>query len=201
MGIIKYNKIILEKVLKSGIVIICLLVFYNYIIGGIVMGKILYIDEYVKGDVGMTDVFEVSKYFLSVLPMTHKKLQKMCYYAYAWYYTLYGKKLFDNGRFEAWIHGPVNRELYSKYKDYGWRNIVEEDKNCNIESDIKEFLNIIIDTFGVYDANELESMTHAEKPWKKAREGYEPYQNCEVKIDDAIIKDYYTSLMKEKQGE
>ena len=44
-------------------------------------------------------------------------------------------------------------------------------------------------------------MTHSEKPWKKAREGYEPYEICEVKIDDNIIKEYYSSLMKENQCE
>ena len=121
--------------------------------------------------------------------MTHKKLQKMCYYAYAWYYTLYGERLFDNGRFEAWIHGPVNRELYLKYKDYRWKEIPQGDITNSICDDIKGFLDTIIDTFGVYDANELENMTHAEKPWKKAREGYAPDQNCEVKIDDNIIID------------
>lgn len=165
------------------------------------MAKILYIDEYFKGDECMTDIFEVSKYFLSVLPMTHKKLQKMCYYAYAWYYTLYGEKLFDNGRFEAWIHGPVNRELYLRYRDSGWKEIKNRDEKYNISGDVKEFLDTIIDTFGVYSANELESMTHAERPWKKAREGYAPDQNCEVKIDDNIIKDYYSSLMQENQCE
>lgn len=163
------------------------------------MAKILYIGEYLRGEQCMTEIFEVSNYFLSVLPMTHKKLQKMCYYAYSWYYTLYNKKLFDNGGFQAWIHGPVNRELYLKYKDYGWREISEGNNN-SITEDIKEFLDTIVDTFGIYDANELENMTHAEKPWKRAREGYEPYQNCEIKIDDAIIKEYYSSLMMEKQG-
>lgn len=164
------------------------------------MGNIIYIEKYLRGGECMTDIFEVSNYFLSIMPMTHKKLQKMCYYAYAWYYTLYDDKLFDNGRFEAWIHGPVNRELYLKYRDYGWREITEN-KDSNINEDIKSFLDTIIDTFAVYDANELENMTHAEKPWKKAREGYSPYQSCEVKIDDMIIKEYYSSLMKENQGE
>lgn len=173
----------------------------NYTVGGIVMKKILYIDEYLKGGKCMTDIFEVSNYFLSALPMTHKKLQKMCYYAYAWYYTLYDKKLFDNGRFEAWIHGPVNRELFFKYTGYGWKEISEYHESNAINNEIKQFLDTIIDTFGIYDGNELENMTHSEKPWKKAREGYEPYEICEVKIDDNIIKEYYSSLMKENQCE
>lgn len=141
------------------------------------------------------DIFDVSNYFLSVLPMTHKKLQKMCYYDYAWYYIQFDKKLFDNGRFEAWIHGPVNREHYLKYKDNGWKEIENKDATCNVWEDIKDFLDSIIDTFGVYDANELENMRHAERPWKKVREGYAPYQNCKAKIDNIIIKEYYTSLM------
>lgn len=149
----------------------------------------------------MIDIFDVSNYFLSLKPMTHKKLQKMCYYAYAWYYTLYDEELFDNGKFEAWIHGPVNKSLYAEYKSYGWKEIDKYNDIANITKDIKEFLDTIFATFGDYNANELENMTHAEKPWKKAREGYAPDEICEVLIDDLIIKEYYSSLLRENQGE
>lgn len=166
--------------------------------GGIVMNSLIYIEDYLRGRKCMTSVFEVSEYFLYRMPMTHKKLQKMCYYAYAWYYTLYGEKLFDNGKFEAWIHGPVNRELYSQYRDCGWKNI-ERTNEPNICKEIKDFLDTIVNTFGDFNGNELEDMTHAELPWKKAREGYKPDENCEKKLDDMIIKEYYSSLMKQNQ--
>ena len=38
------------------------------------------------------------------------KLQKLLYYVQAWSYGINKKPMFD-GEFEAWIHGPVNREI------------------------------------------------------------------------------------------
>ncbi|WP_374049741.1 type II toxin-antitoxin system antitoxin SocA domain-containing protein [Paenibacillus larvae] len=35
------------------------------------------------------------------------------------------KKLFDDN-FEAWVHGPVNPQLYTEYREYGWQEIPQE---------------------------------------------------------------------------
>lgn len=71
----------------------------------------------------MLDVYIVAKYFLSKSRMTHKKLQKLCYYAQAWHCAFYkNKPLFEN-RIEAWVHGPVSPELYYRYYNYGWNEI------------------------------------------------------------------------------
>ena len=59
----------------------------------------------------MFTIFDIANWFLSKEGMTHKKLQKLCYYAQAWYLALYKNKLID-GYFEAWVHGPVNSSLY-----------------------------------------------------------------------------------------
>ena len=59
----------------------------------------------------MSDIRKVAQYFLSKESMSHKKLQKLCYYAQAWYLANYGKPLMPN-RFEAWVHGPVSPDLY-----------------------------------------------------------------------------------------
>lgn len=100
---------------------------------------------------------EISDFFLSKEEMTQKKLQKMCYYAYAWYLTLYNKYLFEKG-FQAWVHGTVYPGLYYKYKMYGWRNIRSK-KQPVLDSELVEFLNIIYTTFGGFTGDELESMT------------------------------------------
>jgi hypothetical protein len=49
---------------------------------------------------GATTVFDVAKGFLTIHSMDHKKLQKLCYYAYAWHLGLYNRRLF-NERFQA----------------------------------------------------------------------------------------------------
>ncbi len=55
---------------------------------------------------------DFSKLILSYGSFSHKKLQKLSYYVYSWYLTLYGEKIADVN-FEAWVHGPVSPEIYS----------------------------------------------------------------------------------------
>ncbi|MFP5528706.1 Panacea domain-containing protein, partial [Peptococcus simiae] len=55
----------------------------------------------------MKSVIDVANWFLSKDSMTHKKIQKLCYYAQAWYCALYdGTPLFKE-EIQAWVHGPV----------------------------------------------------------------------------------------------
>ena len=65
------------------------------------------------------DIFDLADAFLSINAMTHKKLQKLCFYAKAWYLALYDHNLISE-KFEAWVHGAVQPELYQKYKAYGF---------------------------------------------------------------------------------
>ena len=145
-------------------------------------------------------VFDVANYFLSKQEMTPKKLQKMCYYAYAWYLTMYNKELFDNGKFKAWVHGPVNVELYHEFKQYGWTEIpiCNEPEFCN---ELKEFLDVIFNTFSHYTGNELEAMTHQEEPWIEARRGFEPEEPCNVLIKDSTIRGFYGKMSEQNQVE
>ena len=55
------------------------------------MGNVI---ELFKGEKQMTTIYEVAKYFLSLDDMTHKKLQKLCYYAQAWFLALYDTLLY-----------------------------------------------------------------------------------------------------------
>ena len=64
----------------------------------------------------------VANYFLTKSELTPKKLQKLVYYSYSWFIALNNENeneinslLFDETP-EAWIHGPVFKSLYSKYK-------------------------------------------------------------------------------------
>ena len=65
------------------------------------------------------DIFDLAHAFLSIASMTHKKLQKLCYYAKAWYLALKDENLIDDD-FEAWVHGAVQPNLYQEYKVYGF---------------------------------------------------------------------------------
>lgn len=162
------------------------------------MGKVI---NFSGGKTMGTNVYEVSDFFLSKESMTHKKLQKMCYYAYSWYLALYDKCLFNDGKFEAWVHGPVNPNLYQRYRDWGWRDIPKKSRKINLPLEITAFLDIIYNTFSGFSGDELESMTHQEAPWIEARRGFLPEQPSNQVISDNTIKSFYKNLMAQGQLE
>ena len=163
---------------------------------GVIIKGVFNMDE--RRTVSTIDI--ISDFFLSKEEMTQKKLQKICYYAYSWYLTLYDNYLFDDGKFEAWVHGPVNRKLYNKYKSYGWRNIPKQKEPDLNDLEIK-FLNLIYNTFSEFDGDQLESMTHSETPWIEARKGLEPEIPSNNIICDETIRSFYNNLRDQNQVE
>ena len=73
-------------------------------------------------ETGKYSVYDVANWFLSKGEMTHKKLQKLCYYAQAWCYALKGYRLEDTD-FQAWVHGPVSPALWERFKGFGYDSI------------------------------------------------------------------------------
>lgn len=143
----------------------------------------------------MADIYDVADWFLSKESMTHKKIQKLSYYYQAWGYALYNREMIENEEFEAWVHGPVSRKLFSEYTIYGWNDIPQKDSNDNLFS--KEELNLLESvwvTYGDKSANELEALTHSEMPWIKARVGYGDYENCSEVISPDDMGEYYKSI-------
>lgn len=142
----------------------------------------------------------IANFFLSKSALSPKKVQKLVYYAYAWYIALNNQdpKSIDQTLFkeepEAWMHGPVFRSLYTKYKDYGWREIPKNrfmHKTGIENADIKSFLNDIWDKYGRYSADQLEFMTHQEDPWKRARLGIDKLSPSNAKISKEDIFVFY----------
>lgn len=155
----------------------------------------------VKWGRGAVDIFDMAKAFLSMESMTHKKLQKICYYAQAWHLALFEGEPLVNARFEAWIHGPVCPELYSKYRDYGWHDIpMEESVPSDITNTKWEFLQLIYKTFKDFTADQLESMTHIEEPWIEARGDLQEWEPSDNQISEITMRQYYFRLYKENVG-
>ena len=141
----------------------------------------------------MHTVFDVADWFLSKEKMTHKKLQKLCYYAQAWSYAIQPEPISD-AKFEAWVHGPVCYELYQKYKEYGFSFIPQCEKPDVFSDDEEAFLGDVWDTYGEYSATSLEVHTHNEPPWQIARIGYAPDEQSRVEILPENMKNYYLSI-------
>lgn len=138
------------------------------------------------------DIFDVSDYYLSIEGMTHKKLQKLCYYAQAYHLAILDKPLFHNN-FQAWVHGPVCPELYHKYK--GTLYISSITTKPTIDDNIKYYLDLIYSTYGNMTGDELEELTHSEMPWKKSRAGleYNEISNKIINMEDMRI--YYKNIV------
>lgn len=126
--------------------------------------------------------------------LTNLKLQKLLYYAQAWYLAIHNKSLFEED-FQAWIHGPVLPSQYKRFKKFEWRPILEEGitlpkiKDEKIEAHLRE----IVDVFGVETASSLELMTHNENPWKEARSGLTTDQQSNAIISKKSMQSFYQS--------
>lgn len=138
-------------------------------------------------------IMDIAKAFLSIESMTHKKLQKLCYYTQAWHLALFESELFRD-RIEAWVHGPVSPRLYKVYKNYGWRKIPRVGNTPNIDQDIFGFIKDIYDIYGDFSGDQLEHLTHDEDPWVEAREGLGELEVSNRVITHESMKNYYRNL-------
>ena len=120
--------------------------------------------------------------------ITNLKLQKVLYFAQAYYLSKIGKPLFSDN-IEAWEYGPVIPEVYRKYKSHASNPIIyEEDKSSLSDAD-KENLKKIWGTFGGYSASRLVDISHAHTPWKEAN------KSSDKVISHKAIKEYYAPLL------
>ena len=120
--------------------------------------------------------------------ITNLKLQKVLYFAQAYYLAKIGKKLFGD-HIEAWSYGPVVPSIYRKYKTYGSNSIIFTQDDSSVPDEVKLILNKIWDIFGGYSASRLVDITHAHTPWKEA------HASSSKIISVSALKEYYTPLL------
>lgn len=154
------------------------------------------------------NIFLVAQWFLSKAAMTHKKLQKLCYYAQAWHCALYKRPMFQEP-FEAWVHGPVCRALYARYADMRWDAIPKfsEDDGKAIEAQFGKseselmVLNAVYDTYGELSGDQLERLTHSEAPWREARGDAGPLDARDTVISCTSMEDFYWKQYQASQND
>jgi uncharacterized phage-associated protein len=120
------------------------------------------------------DILALSKYIVhqfakqSPDDITPMKLQKLLFYVKVWGLIAgYRLVLAD---FEHWDYGPVNKDIYNHYKQYGKRAIdADESDDFNINLSEKELINFIVENYISFDAFTLSAMTHTEEPWKQTK--------------------------------
>ncbi len=145
-------------------------------------------------DVANHIVFLAEKFGETV---TNMKLQKLTYYAYAWFLVeKSNREALFNEDIEAWQYGPVIPCVYDQFKSYG-ADAIKNPSSDEIQlNDIEK--QIIEDVFKIYgqkNAIELMEMTHNEAPW---RESYEEGKNNS--ISRALIFNFYSSVRNNLQN-
>jgi uncharacterized phage-associated protein len=143
----------------------------------------------------ITTVDAIVDYFIYVANDTgsfisNLKLQKLVYYAQAWYLGIYDTPLFDDD-FEAWVHGPVIPALFYKYKEFGWAPILKEVQKPQFAQELEEFLEDITEVYFIREGLELEMMTTREDPWINARKGLARDEPSHAIITKDSMRNYY----------
>ncbi len=129
--------------------------------------------------------------------ITHLKLQKLLYFAQAWFMALFnGERLFDES-LEAWVHGPVCREVFDQLKGHGFKPIVRPYAQFVEDEETREFLDALWDEYAVFSAKKLEKMTHEDRPWVEARAGFPADMNSNRKINVNLMREVYTQRAAE----
>lgn len=156
----------------------------------------------------MADIHDVADYVICRVlesggQLNQLKLQKLLYYIQAWHLAHYSSPLVP-ARFQAWIHGPVNRELYNRFRGTKtlYARMLLEDVRHGFNSDAvftqdqRSFINSVLDVYAPLAADQLESMTHNEMPWMVARGDLPPDMRCEEELDETIMASYYLARVQ-----
>ncbi|MCY4298037.1 MAG: DUF4065 domain-containing protein [Flavobacteriaceae bacterium] len=154
--------------------------------------------NHAKNSISNCSAFDVAAYILDKLgEMSAWKLQKLVYYSQVWSLVWDGKRLFDQ-KIEAWINGPVCRELYEIHKGRFEINDIDcGDKNALNETQ-KESVDAVLKYYGDKSPQWLADLTHLENPWRLARESLNPNERGNIEISLESMAEYYESLTKEE---
>jgi uncharacterized phage-associated protein len=127
------------------------------------------------------------------------KLQKLLYYIQGWHLGLKGEALFA-GKFQAWIHGPVNRQIYDRFTDTHMMyaqltgaDVRHDFDFGSLSKAARGHIDEVLEAYAALSGTQLEDMTHDESPWIKARGKKKPSERCENELDEALMAEHFRS--------
>lgn len=136
-------------------------------------------------------VDDVAAAFVETLgPMTTMKLQKLVYYAQAWYAAAELGVLFGD-EVEAWSNGPVVHRLYSQHRNAFIVSSWPGGSAASLGPDARRIVADVAARYGEFSGDELSAMTHIETPWQQARAGLQEGAWSRRPIPLATMASYY----------
>ena len=147
-----------------------------------------------------TTIHDVAAYIVRYFgkPISAMKLQKLAYFSQGWSLALLEKPLFK-AEFQAWRHGPVNRDLFSRHKGQfhvsSWIGDPE-----NLGELEKLVVDGVLTNYGALSGTDLSELTHMpDSPWTFTREqaGVRPRASSDVVIDEELMKKHFRRQLEE----
>lgn len=146
-------------------------------------------------------IYLISKHIIARMEdITPLALQKILYYIQGFSTYFFDRPIFNDNA-EAWVHGPVYREIYDRFSYYRYNPISKNEFESYNEIDSlndKEInlIDSVINNFGVYSGKTLEKMTHTTIPWEEGRKELREEEYSSNIIDIDTMKDYFTNIGK-----
>lgn len=139
--------------------------------------------------------FYCAKHYPSCTPITHKKLQKLMYYAQGFSMARTGKKIFDDN-FEIIGNGAICKRLYDEYKGVSYFSIPDKMVRGNCENiisngDVFNIIREVWEAFANLSGKQLELMAHRELPYTNAVE------NNRNAVSDKDMVEFFTQVLLE----
>ena len=144
-------------------------------------------------------------------PIDHMKLQKLLFYSHAWWLAAKDDALFPED-IEAWAWGPVVRNIYIQFSDFGRQTIRQKravelirigDGPLNyqfrepdpIGGEVKRFLDDVWETHKTFSGVQLSNTTHLPgEPWTIVRDQYGTLDG-KPKIPNELIRDVFRAKL------
>jgi uncharacterized phage-associated protein len=125
--------------------------------------------------------------------ISNLKLQKLLYYMQGFSIAIFDRKLFEND-IEAWQYGPVVKDMYNHFKEFGSGAISlnSNEEHLEMSKEENELFKDVMAEYGQFSAIKLMNMTHEELPWRKIF-----YENPQGIIPYELLKEYFKTQITE----
>jgi uncharacterized phage-associated protein len=121
--------------------------------------------------------------------VTNLRLQKLLYYAQAWFLAFNGKTLFTDP-IEAHENGPAIPSVLARFSTFGTGPIMQPLGSWGYPKALTEHIAELMEAYGHLSSYDLERLSREEEPWRQARA--HASVGCQFPhVSTDIMRDFY----------